>query len=105
MSLRKQSAGLRRSPGEGNSNPLQDSCLGNPTVGLQKNRTQISGKTAARYITGCYCFKLFFRCTDQWHFSDYSLYLMLEHGNIVLVSGIQPSGSVMHIYISIYTYI
>ena len=23
--------GLRRSPGEGNSNPLQYSCLGNPT--------------------------------------------------------------------------
>ena len=22
--------GLRRSPGEGNGNPLQDSCLGNP---------------------------------------------------------------------------
>ena len=25
--------GLRRSPGEGNGNPLQDSCLENPIVG------------------------------------------------------------------------
>ena len=40
-----------RSPGEGNGNPLQDSCLGNPTdrrvgrkksTGWQKNQTQLS---------------------------------------------------------------
>ena len=42
--------GSRRSPGEGNGNPLQDSCLGNlmdrgawwPTVhGVTKNRTRL----------------------------------------------------------------
>ena len=46
-------SGLERSPGEENGNPLQDSCLGNPTdrgagvrglrsVGSQKSRTQLS---------------------------------------------------------------
>ena len=43
--------GLERSPGEGNANPLQYSCLGNPidrgawqaTVhGVAKNQTQLS---------------------------------------------------------------
>ena len=47
-------AGWTRSPGEGNSNPLQDSCLGNPmdrgdwytTVhGVAKDRTQLSNQT------------------------------------------------------------
>ena len=45
------SAGLRRSPGEGNGNPLQYSCLGNPMVrgtwqaavhGLTKSQTLLS---------------------------------------------------------------
>ena len=44
------SAGLRRSPGEGNGNPLQYSCLGNPMVrgpcraivhGLRKSRIRL----------------------------------------------------------------
>jgi len=43
--------GLERSPGEGNSNPLQYSCLGNPmdrgawwttVLGVTKSRTQLS---------------------------------------------------------------
>ena len=43
--------GLGRSPGEGNSNPLQYSCLGNPmargswwatVLGVQKNWTRLS---------------------------------------------------------------
>ena len=47
--------GSGRSPGEGNSNPLQYSCLGNPTdrgaggfqsTGSQKSQTQLSDSTA-----------------------------------------------------------
>ena len=42
--------GLGRSPGKGNGNPLQDSCLENSmdrgawwaTVGVEKSRTQLS---------------------------------------------------------------
>ena len=43
--------GLGRSPGEGNGNPLQYSCLGNPTdtgawratvQGVEKSRTRLS---------------------------------------------------------------
>ena len=47
------------------------SCQGNPMVGSQKNTTQISEKIAATYVTECYQFNLFFKCIDQWHFSDY----------------------------------
>ena len=34
--------GLGRSPGEGNGNPLQYSCLENPVHGVSKSRTQLS---------------------------------------------------------------
>ena len=48
--------GLGRSPGEGNGNPLQYSCLGNPmdrgawratVYGIPKSWTQVSDKTTA----------------------------------------------------------
>ena len=58
-------SGLRRSPGEGNSNPLQYSCLGNPmdigawwaTVhGVAKSQTQLSGFhfTLLHFLIMCY---------------------------------------------------
>ena len=59
MFLRKKSAGLGSPPGEGNSNPLQYSCLGNPMVGSGKNQIQVSDNTAASYITQHYRFHLF----------------------------------------------
>ena len=51
--------GLGRSPGEGNGNPLQDSCLENPmdggawwaTVhGITKSRTKLSDFTSLHFI-------------------------------------------------------
>ena len=54
--------GLGRSPGEGNGNPLQYSCLENPTDGgtwqatvhgFAKNRTQMSGFTLSLTLYMC----------------------------------------------------
>ena len=52
--------GLGRSPEEGNDNPLQYSCLGNPmesgeldrlqSVGLQKSRTQLSDQRTSKVL-------------------------------------------------------
>ena len=51
--------GLVKSPGEGNGNPFQYSCLGNPmdrgdwqaTVhGVEKSRTQFSNSTATKIM-------------------------------------------------------
>ena len=51
--------GSRRSPGEGNGNPLQYACLGNPmdkeawqvqSVGSQRDRTEQTAVTTYHYI-------------------------------------------------------
>ena len=53
---------LERSPGEGNGNPLQDSCLGNPmdrgaslqSMGLQRIRHHMATKWQKGYKTHLY---------------------------------------------------
>ena len=58
---------LGRSPGEGNGNPLQYSCLGNPTArgawwatvhGIEKNQTQLN--TAHRFT------RVSYNCCNKW---------------------------------------
>ena len=55
--------GLGRSPGEGNGNPLQYSCLENPTDGgawwaivhgVAKSRTRLSDFTSLHYMPKCW---------------------------------------------------
>ena len=54
--------GSGRSPGEGNGNPLQHSCLENPMEGgawsatlhgVAKNRTRLSDFTSVHFMYGC----------------------------------------------------
>ena len=57
--------GLGRSPGEGNGNPLQYSCLENPmdrgawratAHGVAKSRTQLSDFTSLQYLSFFFIF-------------------------------------------------
>ena len=56
--------GLRKSPGEGNGNPLQYSCLENPMDGgawwatvhrVEKSRTRLSNFTSTFTLVVCLC--------------------------------------------------
>ena len=77
--------GLGRSPGEGNGNPLQYSCLENPmnggacsaTVhGVAKNRTRLSDFTSLQLVFGCggYCTWAFSRCSERGLLSSWGVW-------------------------------
>ena len=75
--------GSRRSPGEGNGNPLHYSCLGNPmdrgawqaTVhGLPKSQTRLSYWTTTTCVCVCVCITKSLSCTAEIHPTLHQLY-------------------------------